>query len=57
MTMTSARVCYLYDLMDSAYDAAPIHDRSRALGHEPIVDCNFRADQEARANGAARSSA
>ena len=48
MTMTSARVCYLYDLMDSAYDAAPIHDRSRALGHEPIVDCNFRADQEAR---------
>ena len=50
MTMTSARVCYLYDLMDLGfYDAAPIHDRSRALGHEPIVDRNFRADQEARA--------
>ena len=49
MTMTSARVSYLYDLMDSAYDAAPIHDRSRALGHEPIVDRNFRADHEAKA--------
>jgi len=48
MTMTSARVSYLYDLMDSAYDAAAIHDRSRALGHAPIVDRNFRSDQEAR---------
>ena len=26
MTMTSARVSYLYDLMDAAYDAAAIHD-------------------------------
>jgi len=49
MTMTSARVSYLYDLMDSAYDAAAIHERSRALGHEPIVDRNFRADIEAKA--------
>jgi hypothetical protein len=38
MTMTSARVSYLYDLMDAAYDAAAIHDQSRALGHAPIVD-------------------
>ena len=49
MTMTSARVSYLYDLMDSAYDAAAIHERSRALGHEPIIDRNFRADLEAKA--------
>ena len=49
MTMTSARVSYLYDLMDSAYDAAAVHERSRALGHEPIIDRNFRADLEAKA--------
>jgi Transposase DDE domain/Transposase domain (DUF772) len=49
MTMTSARVSYLYDLMDSAYDAAAIHDQSRALGHAPMVDRNFRADHEGKA--------
>jgi hypothetical protein len=31
MTMTSQRVQYLYDLMDSAYDANPIHAHSRQL--------------------------
>ena len=49
MTMTSARVSYLYDLMDAAHDAAAIHDQSRALGHAPIVDHNFRADHQAKA--------
>jgi Transposase DDE domain/Transposase domain (DUF772) len=49
MTMTSARVSYLYDLMDAAYDAAAIHAQSRALGHAPIVDRNFRADHQAKA--------
>jgi len=49
MTMTSARVSYLYDLMDAAYDAAAIHDQSRTLGHAPIVDRNFRADHQAKA--------
>ena len=49
MTMTSARVAYLYDLMDAAYDAAAIHDQSRTLGHAPIVYCNFRADHQAKA--------
>ena len=49
MTMTSARVSYLYDLMDAAYHAAAIHDQSRALGHAPIVDRNFRADHEGKA--------
>ena len=29
--------------MDAAYDAAAIHDHSKALGHAPIIDRNFRA--------------
>ncbi len=29
--------------------AAAIHDQSRALGHAPIVDRNFRADHEGKA--------
>ena len=49
MTMTSARVSYLYDLMDAAYDATAIHHHSQALGHAPIVDRNFRADHEGKA--------
>ena len=48
-TSASARVSYLYDLMDAAYDAAAIHAHSRALGHAPIVDRNFRADHQAKA--------
>ena len=52
MTMTSARVSYLYDLMDAAYDAAAIHDHSKALGHAPIIDRNFRAQHEAKAEWA-----
>jgi hypothetical protein len=35
--------------MDSAYDAVAIYDQSRALGHAPIVDRNFRADHETKA--------
>lgn len=38
MTMSSARVTYLYDLMDSAYDAAAIREHSQQLGHRPITD-------------------
>ena len=57
MTITSARVSYLYDLMDAAYDAAAIHHHSRALGHAPIIDRNYRAQHEAKANGPKRSSA
>lgn len=37
MTMTSKRVRYFYDLMDSAYDADPIHAHSRKLKHVPII--------------------
>jgi hypothetical protein len=52
MTMTSARIAYLYDLMDAAYDAAAIHDHGKALGHMPIIDRNFRAQREAKAEWA-----
>lgn len=37
MTMTSQRVLHLYELMDSAYDADPIHAHSRQLNHVPII--------------------
>jgi len=49
MTMTSARVFYLYDLMDAAYDAAAIATQSKALGHVPLIDRNFRGQREAKA--------
>ena len=42
MRMTSERVDYLYDLMDAAYDAQPIYEVSRSLGHVPIIDKNGR---------------
>jgi hypothetical protein len=37
-TITARRVTNLYDLMDSAYDIQEIYDKSRALGHVPIID-------------------
>ena len=48
MTMTSARVFYLHDLMDSAYDAAATAAQSVALGRVPLIDRNFRAQHEAK---------
>jgi Transposase DDE domain/Transposase domain (DUF772) len=40
MKLTSERVDYLYDLMDAAYDAQPLYEVSRSLGHVPIIDKN-----------------
>jgi hypothetical protein len=37
-TMSSQRVIYCYELMDSAYDAQHIIEHSRGMGHVPIVD-------------------
>ena len=37
-TLSTQRVTYLYELMDSAYDAEHIHQQSRHLGHVPIID-------------------
>lgn len=42
--MTAGRLVNLYDLMDSAYDAAEIKAHSRGLGHVPIIDVNPRRD-------------
>jgi hypothetical protein len=42
MKMTSAKVNYLYDVMDPAYDACQIYNVSRGLGHVPIIEKNSR---------------
>jgi hypothetical protein len=39
---TSAKVTYLYDLMDAAYDAKRIKEVSRSYGHVPIIDKRSR---------------
>ena len=36
--MPACRVTYLYELMDSAYDANAIRQHSLQLGHRPITD-------------------
>jgi len=46
MKLTAARVESWYDLMDSAYHAAPIHRMSQELGHVPIIDANPRRGKE-----------
>ena len=40
--MTSERITNLYDLMDAAYDAPIIRERSKSLGHVAIIDINTR---------------
>ena len=47
--LSASRITNLYDLMDSAYDAAAIHEYSRRLGHVPIIDANPRRDTAAKA--------
>ena len=42
MQLTGSRVTYLYDLMDSAYDADEILQHSRERQHVPIVAPNAR---------------
>ena len=46
---TVQRVTNLYDLSDSAYDAPPIHEQIRSLGHIPIIDANPRRDAARKA--------
>ena len=48
-TITAARVLNLYDLMDSAYDAPEIKQKSRSPGHVPIIDRNPRRGGKAAA--------
>lgn len=42
MKISSSKITYCYDLMDSAYDAGQICEVSRSLGHVPIIDKNSR---------------
>jgi len=51
-TMSSARVQYCYELMDSAYDAVEILEHSREAGHVPIVDPANRGRQKKKKKGA-----
>jgi hypothetical protein len=37
MTMSTSRVAYLYELMDTAYDADGIHSHSKELEHVAII--------------------
>ncbi len=43
---TSERITYLYDLMDSAYDAAAIHEVSGLNNHVPVIDHNQRRGEK-----------
>jgi hypothetical protein len=45
MKLTAARVRSWYDLMDSAYHAAPIHRMSQELGRVPIIEANPRGGE------------
>jgi hypothetical protein len=45
MKMSSAKVDYLYDVMNAAYDASPIYEVSKSLGHVPLIDKNPRGKE------------
>jgi hypothetical protein len=51
--ITAGRVTNLYDLMDSAYDVPEIWDKSRTLGHVPIIDPHPRRGGKAAAEAEA----
>ena len=54
-TLSAERTTNLYDLMDAAYDAEPIRQHSRSLGHVPLIDTNPRRNK-ALAEGIANRS-
>ena len=43
-TVSAERTTNLYDLMDAAYDAQPVREYSRSLGHVPLIDINTRGN-------------
>ena len=53
MTITGARIDYLYEAMDAAYDAEGIHQHSHTLGHVAVIDPNYRADSARKQEWAA----
>ena len=44
--MTAQQITYLYECMDSAYDAEQIHDHSKKNGHVCIIDTNPRRNKD-----------
>jgi len=44
--ITNQRVSNLYDLMDAAYDAEIIREKSKELGHVPLIDINSRNNKK-----------
>ena len=46
MLTSAARVTSLYDLMDAGYDASAIREKSRQLGHVPIIPFQKRGSQQ-----------
>jgi len=52
-TITASRVTNLYDLMDSAYDMPEIREKSRILGHVPIIEAHPRWSGKAEATAEA----
>ena len=54
-TSSAERTTNLYDLMDAAYDAEPIRQHSRSLGHVPLIDTNPPPRQDAGGGTANRS--
>ena len=44
--MTAQQITYLYECMDSAYDAAQIHDHSKKNGRVSIIDTNPRRNKD-----------
>lgn len=56
-TMTEQRVTYLYELMDSAYDAKLIREYSLLHGHIPIIATNTRNNTTLRDELAAEGKA
>ena len=43
--LSAQRVTYLYECMDSAYDAAQVHDHSRMHDRVSIIDTNPRSNK------------
>ena len=44
--ITNQRITNLYDLMDAAYDAEIIREKSKELGHIPLIDINPRNNKK-----------
>jgi len=46
MLTTAERVTSLYDLMDTGYDATAIREKSRGLGHVPLIPFQKRGSEQ-----------